>query len=61
MHKAQRGHKLSVVRKVVTPLNFVTLPSFSVTLPSCDPPTFFHTKYGGVVFVLTQFVSDSDG
>ena len=38
MHKAQRGHKLSVVRKVVTPLNFVTLPSFSVTLPSCDPP-----------------------
>jgi len=37
MHKAQRGHKLSVVRKVVTPLNFVTLPSFSVTLPSCDP------------------------
>ena len=37
MHKAQRGQKLSVVRKVVTPLNFVTPPSFSVTLPSCDP------------------------
>jgi hypothetical protein len=37
MHKAQRGHKLSVVRKVVTPLNFVTPPSFSVTPPSCKP------------------------
>jgi hypothetical protein len=37
MHKAQRGHKLSVVRKVVTPFNFVTPPSFSVTPPSCKP------------------------
>ena len=37
MHKAQRGHKLNVVSKVVTPLNFVTPPSFSVTPPSCEP------------------------
>jgi len=37
MHKAQRGQKLSVVRKVVTPLNFLTPPSFSVTPPSCKP------------------------
>jgi hypothetical protein len=37
MHKAQRGHKLSGVTKVVTPLNFVTPPSFSVTPPSCKP------------------------
>ena len=39
MHKAQRGQKLSVVRKVVTPLNFVTPSSFSVTPPSCKPLT----------------------
>ena len=37
MHKVQRGYKLSVVRKVVTTLNFVTTPSFSVTTPSCKP------------------------
>ena len=37
MHKAQRGHKLSGVRKFVTPLNFVTPPSFSVTPPSYKP------------------------
>ena len=37
MHKAQRGHKLNVVRKVVTPVNFVTPPSFSVTPPICKP------------------------
>jgi hypothetical protein len=40
MHKAQRGHKLSVVRKVVTPFNFVTPPSFSVTPPSCKPQQY---------------------
>ena len=28
MQKAQRGQKLSKVRKVVTPLNFVTPPSY---------------------------------
>ncbi len=27
MHKAQRGQKLSVVRKVLTTLNFLTTPS----------------------------------
>jgi len=37
MHKAQRGLKLSVVRKVVTPLNFVTPPSFSVTPRAVSP------------------------
>ena len=37
MQKAQRGQKLSKVRKVVTLLNFVTPPSFSVTPPSCKP------------------------
>ena len=37
MHKAQRGEKLSVVRQVLTTLNFVTTPSFSVTTPSCEP------------------------
>ena len=37
MHKAQRGQKLSVVRKVLTTLNFLTTLSFSVTMLSCDP------------------------
>jgi hypothetical protein len=37
MHKVQRGQKLSVLGKVLTPFNFLTLPSFSVTLPSCQP------------------------
>ena len=45
MHKAQRGQKLSGVRKVLTPLNFVTPPSFSVTPPSCEPSC--HTIIGG--------------
>ena len=41
MHKAQRGQKLSVVGEVLTPLNFVTPPSFSVAPPSCKPITLY--------------------
>ena len=37
IHKVQRGYKLSVVRKVITMLNFVTTLSFSVTTPSYKP------------------------
>ena len=37
MHKAQRGQKISIVRKVLTTLNFLTTPGFSVTTPSCEP------------------------
>jgi hypothetical protein len=33
--EAEQGHK--VKPKVLTPLKFLTSPSFSVTLPSCDP------------------------
>ena len=40
MHKVQRGYKLSVGREVVTTLNFVSTPSFSVTTPSCKPDLF---------------------
>ena len=43
MHKAQHGQKLSVVRKVVTTLNFLTTPSFSVTTLSYKP-----TEYASV-------------
>jgi hypothetical protein len=39
IYKAQWGHKLSVVREVVTPFNFVTPLSFSVTPPSYKPLT----------------------
>jgi len=35
--ETKRGQKLSKVRKVVTPFNFVTPLSFSVTPPSCKP------------------------
>ena len=38
MHKTQRGQKLRRVKvklKVLIPLNVLTLPSFSVTSPSC--------------------------
>ena len=47
--EVEQGHKVKF--KVVTPLNFLTSPSFSVTPPSCkpssdsvelsDPPEFF--------------------
>ena len=37
MRKAQRGQKLRVVSKVLTMLNFLTTPSFSVTTPSYHP------------------------
>jgi len=33
--EAEQGHKVKL--KVLTPLNFVTSPSFSVTSPSCKP------------------------
>jgi len=33
--EAEHGHKVKL--KVLTPLNFLTSPSFSVTLPSYDP------------------------
>ena len=33
--EAKHGYKVKL--KVLTPLNFVTSLSFSVTLPSCDP------------------------
>ena len=33
--EAKQGHKVKL--KVLTPLNFLTSPRFSVTLPSCDP------------------------
>ena len=46
MHKAQRGHKLNVVSKVVTPLNFVTPPSFSVTPPSYKPFSIINISLG---------------
>ena len=46
MHKAQRDEKLSVVKKVLTPLNFLTSPSFSVTLPSCDPEKSLRLSLG---------------
>ena len=57
MHKAQRGQKLSVVRKVVTPLNFVTPPSFSVTLPSCDPESGFASNSRDAHFVRRRLTS----
>ena len=41
IHKAQHGQKLSVVRKVLTTLNFLTTPSFSVTTPSCHPESAY--------------------
>ena len=34
------GQKLSMVREVVTPLNFVTPPSFLLTPPSCKTLSF---------------------
>ena len=46
MHKAQRGQKLSEIREVLTPLNFVTPPSFSVTLPSCKPDSKYKFESG---------------
>ena len=33
--EAEQGHKVKL--KVLTRLNFLTLPSFSVTSPSCKP------------------------
>ena len=33
--EAKQGHKVKF--EVLTPLNFLTLPSFSVTSPSCKP------------------------
>ena len=33
--EAEQGHKVKL--KVLNLLNFLTLPSFSVTLPSCVP------------------------
>ena len=33
--EAEQGHKVKF--EVLTPLNFLTLPSFSVTSPSCKP------------------------
>ena len=39
MRKAQRGQKLRVVSKVLTTLNFLTTPSFSVTTPSYHAET----------------------
>jgi len=53
MHKAQRGQKLSVVRQVLTTLNFITTPSFSVTMPSCEPEmgylTVLHVSLGAKI------------
>ena len=37
--EVKQGYKVKF--KVVTPLNFLTLPSFSITLPSYKP-AFFH-------------------
>ena len=45
MYKAQRGHKLNVVSKVVTPLNFITPLSFSITPPSYKPGLFANLRY----------------
>ena len=44
MHKTQRGEKLNVVRKVLTTLNFVTTPSFSVTTPICKPGFYLQNQ-----------------
>ena len=33
--ETEHGHKVKL--EVLTPLNFLTPPSFSVTLPSCHP------------------------
>ena len=33
--EAEQGHKVKL--KVLTPLSFLTPPSFSVTPPSCNP------------------------
>ncbi len=42
--EAEQGHKVKL--KVLTPVNFLTPPSFSVTPPSCDPANvtdhFYH-------------------
>jgi hypothetical protein len=33
--EVEQGHKVKF--EVLTPVNFLTLPSFSMTLPSCEP------------------------
>jgi hypothetical protein len=36
--EAEQGYKVKL--KVLTPLNLLTSPSFSMTLPSCNPVEF---------------------
>ena len=44
--ETEQGHKVKL--QVLTPLNFLTLPSFSVTSPSCEPGTDQGTCYAPI-------------
>ena len=60
--EAEQGYKVKF--KVLTLLNFLTLLSFSITLPSCEPARKHHILKGkfwdSETYIIIAIVSEED-